>query len=192
MSEDVQVERVEEWIGQEVVDPDGEKIGKLEDVFYDLDTGSPVLGAVKAGIMGRKVHVVPLSGASLGREHVRVAFASGDVKAAPAVGDDGDLSGDDEQELFSYYNLDTPAGSRSEGTRYETASARKERAAAADAARKRADDLEAQAAKKESQADSLEQRAREAEQAAQDARASAQDARRDAEEARNEAAEYGS
>jgi hypothetical protein len=191
MGEDVQVERVEEWVGQEVVDPDGEKVGKLEDVFFDLQSETPTLGAVKAGLLGRKVYIVPLAGASLGREHVRVAFAAQDVKDAPAVGDDGELTGSDEQKLFAHYGIEAPVAPGSSGARYESASARTARREAADAAAARAQDYDAHADKREGEAADLERKAREAQQAAEDARADAGDTRRDAESARKEADELG-
>jgi sporulation protein YlmC with PRC-barrel domain len=191
MSDDVQVERVEEWVGQEVVDPDGEKIGKLDDVFYDLQNDSPTLGAVKAGLIGRKVHVVPLAGASLGRDHVRVAFSAKAVKDAPAIGDDGEISGSDEQSLFAHYDMQAPGAPGSSGARYESARARASRLEAADAAATRAREYDSHAEDRESEADELERKAREAEQAARDARADAGDARGDAESARGEADKLG-
>src|SRR5690349_17012208 len=109
MSADVQVERVEEWVGQEVVDRDGEKIGKLEDVYFDLDSaGGPTLGAVKSGLLGRKRHLVPLTGATLGRDQVRVDFPAQAVKDAPEVGDEGRLSGADEDALLGHYGVHVP------------------------------------------------------------------------------------
>ena len=191
MSEDVQVERVEEWVGQDVVDPNGDKIGKLEDVFFDLQSDTPTLGAVKAGRIGRKVHIVPLAGSSLGREHVRVAFDADTVKDAPAVGDDGELTGADERDLFAHYDMQPPSAGASDDARYESAGARTSRREAADAARQRAQELDARADQRESDADDLERQAREAEQAAQEARTEADQARRDAEAARAEASGLG-
>jgi sporulation protein YlmC with PRC-barrel domain len=191
MSEEVQVEQVEDWVGQEVVDSEGEKIGKLDDVFFDLQTNAATLGAVKTGLMGRKVYVVPLTGASLGREHVRVAFRADAVKDAPAVGDDGEITTGDEQKLFDHYDLQSPGAGSSGGARYESASARSSRRAAADAAATRAAELDAEADKREGEAEDLERKARESEQAAQVARADAADARTDAQSARAEADELG-
>jgi sporulation protein YlmC with PRC-barrel domain len=191
MSDDVQVERVEDWVGQEVVDPDGEKIGKLDDVFFDLQSDTPTLGAVKSGLLGRKVHVVPLAGASLGREHVRVAFSGAAVKDAPAIGDDGEISGSDEQALFAHYDMQAPAPAGASGARYESGRARAARLEAADAAATRAREYDAHAERRETAAEELERKAREAEQAAEDARAEASDARQDAQAARGEADELG-
>jgi sporulation protein YlmC with PRC-barrel domain len=191
MSDDVSIERVEDWVGQEVVDPDGEKIGKLDDVFFDLGSDTATLGAVKAGLLGRKVHIVPLAGASLGREHVRVAFSAAAVKDAPAVGDDGEIGGADEQDLFAHYGLQPPASAGASGARYESGTARASRLEAADAAATRAREYDAQAQRRETAAEELERKAREAQQAAEDARAEAGDARQDAKTARSEADELG-
>lgn len=192
MSGDMHVERVDEWIGQEVVDRDGEKVGKLEEVFFDLDTQTPTVGAVKSGLLGRKVHLVPLAGASLGREHVRIDFPAEAVKDAPAPGENGELTRADEEALFGHYGVSAPTGAATaDGVRYESGSARTARYEAADAAHRRAEELEALADERERDVHELERQAREAEGAAERARGEADRARQDAEAARAEAERLG-
>ncbi len=40
---------IAEWHGKQLVDRDGEKIGKLEDVYVDVETDEPAFGTVKEG-----------------------------------------------------------------------------------------------------------------------------------------------
>jgi hypothetical protein len=40
---------IAEWRGTDFVDRDGDKIGKLEDVYVDVETDEPVFGTVKEG-----------------------------------------------------------------------------------------------------------------------------------------------
>jgi hypothetical protein len=46
---------------QVLVDRDGEKIGKLEDVYVDVETDEPMFGTVKEGLIGRHLTFVPLA-----------------------------------------------------------------------------------------------------------------------------------
>ena len=39
-----------EWQGKDLVDRDGHKIGKLEDVYVDVETDEPMFGTVKEGL----------------------------------------------------------------------------------------------------------------------------------------------
>ena len=42
-----------EWHGKELVDRNGQRIGKLEDVYVDVETKEPMFGTVKEGLIGR-------------------------------------------------------------------------------------------------------------------------------------------
>jgi sporulation protein YlmC with PRC-barrel domain len=42
----MEIEQIEEWQGQDVVDCDGEKIGKLEDVYFEAGSREAVFGSV--------------------------------------------------------------------------------------------------------------------------------------------------
>jgi len=65
------IEQVEEWVGQEVVDVDGERVGKLDEVYYSTTTNEAVFAVVKSGLLGRHSSLVPLAGASVGREYLK-------------------------------------------------------------------------------------------------------------------------
>lgn len=41
------IENITGWRGKELLDRGGEKIGKLQYVYVDSDTGEPVFGAVQ-------------------------------------------------------------------------------------------------------------------------------------------------
>ena len=59
-------QNIAEWHGKDLVDRDGEKIGKLEDVYVDVETDEPMFGTVKEGSFGRHLTFVPLSGLTIG------------------------------------------------------------------------------------------------------------------------------
>ena len=45
------VERIESWSGQDVLESGGEKVGRLDEVYYDPATSEPVLLSVKHGLL---------------------------------------------------------------------------------------------------------------------------------------------
>jgi sporulation protein YlmC with PRC-barrel domain len=47
-------QNIGEWQGKDLVDRDGEKIGKLEDVYVDVETDEPMFGTVKESLIGRQ------------------------------------------------------------------------------------------------------------------------------------------
>jgi hypothetical protein len=107
----IPVENIMEWRGQEVVDPSGDKLGKLEEVYFDGETDEPVFAAVKSGRLSKSLTLVPLADASVGREYVRVNRAKGEFKKAPSFDTDVELTLDDEAETYRHYGLEyTPAG----------------------------------------------------------------------------------
>jgi sporulation protein YlmC with PRC-barrel domain len=107
----IPVENITDWRGQEVVDPSGEKLGKLEDVYYDGETDEPVFAAVKTGLVSKSLTLVPLLRASVGRDYVRVDRRKAVFKKAPSFDTDAELSLDDEAATFAHYSLEyTPAG----------------------------------------------------------------------------------
>jgi uncharacterized protein (TIGR02271 family) len=98
---------VDRWIGREAVDPSGEKVGKVSQVYVDRETGEPEWLAVKTGLFGSKVSFVPLQGAQgAADDQVTVAYAKDEIKDAPNVDDDGELSDAEERALYEHYGRD--------------------------------------------------------------------------------------
>jgi uncharacterized protein (TIGR02271 family) len=91
--------------GRTMLDRDGDKIGKIDDIYEDKQTGQPEWALVNTGLFGTKKTFVPLRGASPVGEDVRVPVEKAHVKDAPAIDADGELSDTEERELFSHYDL---------------------------------------------------------------------------------------
>jgi PRC-barrel domain len=100
-----------EWRGRDLNDANGERIGKLEDVYFDIDTDEPQFGTVKEGIFGRHLTFVPLVGAAVGPDNLQVAATAAEVKSAPNLALAGDqLTAEDESVLYHHYRLNyTPS-----------------------------------------------------------------------------------
>ncbi len=92
--------------GAMVYGPGGDKLGKIDAVYADNDTGRPEWAAVKTGIFGGHVSLVPLSAAEQNAEgHLTVPFDKEAVKSAPHHDPDAALSTQDEKDLFTHYGI---------------------------------------------------------------------------------------
>jgi sporulation protein YlmC with PRC-barrel domain len=99
-------QNIAEWHGKDLVDRDGDKIGKLEDVYVDVETDEPIFGTVKEGLIGRHLTFVPLGGITIGPNSLQVPVSSEQVKAAPNIETEADeLSQADESSLYHHYQL---------------------------------------------------------------------------------------
>ena len=94
---------IEAWRGRTAVDRDGEKIGAIEEIYLDRQSGEPEWIAVKTGLFGRRASFVPIRDAQLDGEDVRVGFEKDKVKDAPNIDADGELSPEEERTLYEYY-----------------------------------------------------------------------------------------
>lgn len=124
----MEIERIEEWVGADVVDPAGEKVGKLEDLYYASGYDDPVAASVKTGTIGKSLTLVPLDSASVTRAYVRVNHAKDSLKAAPDVQASTDLATSTVTEASEHYGVTLPGGELESGAR------RKQQAEAAAAA----------------------------------------------------------
>ncbi len=172
----VEAEQLQEWIGAEVLDPAGEKLGKVAEVFFR--GREPMVVEIRSGLAGRKHHLAALSGAVVSKSHLRLS--SSEVVATDGGLGDGDLeqlAGQDER-LRNLRVEDLEGGQ-----------AREQRLQAAEQAAANADALDRDAAARAEDAkratgaaDDAAAKAREADQARADAEADAKAARREADE----------
>jgi uncharacterized protein (TIGR02271 family) len=94
-----------QWHGRTMVGSDGEKIGKISEIYEDPQTGKPEWATVSSGMFGTKSNFVPLAGATTDGEDVRAQVTKNQVNDAPGVENDGELSEQEEQHLFEHYNV---------------------------------------------------------------------------------------
>lgn len=105
------IEQISEWRGQDVLDPEDNRVGRLEEIYHDKHAGSPGFACVKTGLFGRRLSFVPLAGASMARDHIRVAYPADQIKHAPSAEPDGKLTAQEESQLFDHYGLEAPIDS---------------------------------------------------------------------------------
>lgn len=173
----IEVKQLESWIGSEILGGSGEKLGKIDEVYFAGD--DPVAVGIRSGLAGRKHHVATLKGAAVSHDGVRLAIGedhlvSTDGEALTAAQISA-LSGQDER-------LRDLQPDQLEGWRQ-----REERRNEAEEARASAEQLEAEAQLRADEEQRAASRAGEAESTAEEARSEREEAEERAAQARAEA-----
>lgn len=104
--------------GGTVLDKSGAKIGSVGDIYLDDQSGEPEWVLVKTGLFGGKGTFVPLQNASQEGADITVPYDEDFVKGAPTMDPDGQLTPQEENQLYEYYGL---AGAGTDVTDRETA-----------------------------------------------------------------------
>lgn len=98
---------VQTWRGQDVLGPDGEKVGSVEHIYLDRETGQPTFASIKTGLFGMKSSLVPIDGISGGSgEGLRVSYDKAKIKDAPNIDADQELTSQEEERLYAHYGQD--------------------------------------------------------------------------------------
>jgi uncharacterized protein (TIGR02271 family) len=100
------IETVRSWQGRTMVDPAGDKLGTIDAIYLDDETGQPEWALVYTGLFTAKTTFVPLAQAQAMGDSVQVPYDKQQVTDAPAMQADGSLSQDEEAELSRHYGLD--------------------------------------------------------------------------------------
>jgi uncharacterized protein (TIGR02271 family) len=100
------IDTAQNWQGRTMVDPAGAKIGTIDAIYLDDDTGQPEWATVTTGLFGTKTTFVPLAQAQSAGDSVQVPYDKAQVTDAPNMDAGGQLSQDEEAELYRHYGLD--------------------------------------------------------------------------------------
>jgi sporulation protein YlmC with PRC-barrel domain len=98
------IETAQNWQGRTMVDLAGDKLGTIDAIYLDDETGQPEWALVYTGLFTAKTAFVPLAQAQDMGNSVQVPYDQ--VTDAPTMKADGSLSQDDEAELYRHYGLD--------------------------------------------------------------------------------------
>ncbi|MBG0740448.1 PRC and DUF2382 domain-containing protein [Paeniglutamicibacter antarcticus] len=104
----ITTEQIQDLLGSggTVVGGEGDKIGKIGQVYMDDETGKPEWVTVKTGMFGGAETFVPLAEGTVEGDTIRVPYDKDKVKNAPRMDDsEGHLSKDQEADLYEYYGL---------------------------------------------------------------------------------------
>ena len=100
------IETAHGWLGRVMVDRDSNKIGEVVDIYLDNETDRPEWAVVRTGLFGMRSTFVPLADAREVGDELQVAQRRVQVKEAPTIEADGQLSEVEEAELYRHYGLD--------------------------------------------------------------------------------------
>jgi sporulation protein YlmC with PRC-barrel domain len=115
------MERIENLRGAPVFSTDREKIGSVEDVYFDVESDEPRWLALSGGFLSAKRTLVPLQEATFDQDSIVVPFTKEQIKRAPDVTPDA-ISQHLERQLFEYFGLETSARAREPMTEVPDAS----------------------------------------------------------------------
>jgi hypothetical protein len=100
------------WLERSVQDSNGEDIGHADGIYADSRSEEPMFLLVKGGHFGVHLHFVPLEGAEMVGDDIKVAWDKETISRAPKIAADDSLSADEERRLFDHYGIhfgDEPA-----------------------------------------------------------------------------------
>jgi sporulation protein YlmC with PRC-barrel domain len=107
-SEDRLRELEEKYEDYKVYDNQGERIGKVDDLFVDESDREEYIG-VKMGFFGMKSTLIPMDIVRVNEEErsIEVSDSKGHVRSAPSFDDDEDITPDYEDRIRSYFGLES-------------------------------------------------------------------------------------
>jgi uncharacterized protein (TIGR02271 family) len=108
----------ERFVGYEVYDQSGEKIGKVDDLFVDDNNNAEYVG-VKMGFLGTRSTLIPMDIITVDEPAGRLVTSADKetVKNGPTFDDDREIIPSFENEVYSYYGLQRAS---TESGAYET------------------------------------------------------------------------
>jgi uncharacterized protein (TIGR02271 family) len=98
-------ESVAQLRGADVIDNSGDKVGTVEEIYLDQESGQPEWALVKTGMFGGRSTFVPLNGAKPEDGTLRVQYEKDQIKDAPKIDADQQLSQSEERELYQHYGM---------------------------------------------------------------------------------------
>ena len=91
-----------------VVDRDGNKIGSVGQVYLHNSSGEPSWVTVNTGLFGSNETFIPLDDAKLTGDEIAVPYEKDFVKDAPNISEDGEITPEQENNLYRYYGVKDP------------------------------------------------------------------------------------
>jgi uncharacterized protein (TIGR02271 family) len=110
---------IDRVIGANAVDRDGDKVGRVGQVYVSDDGAQPLFVTVRTGLFGTHESFVPVQGADFSDGELHLQYDKATIKDAPNIDDDGALTDDEQGSIFDYY--DGRAGGRPSGVGGTTA-----------------------------------------------------------------------
>ena len=94
----------QDYIHRAAVDAEGNRIGKISQVYFDDHTGQPLWVLVETGLFGTRQSFAPIHGSRFDDELVVLAVSKDQIKDAPNVDRDAHISESEQGALRQYYS----------------------------------------------------------------------------------------
>jgi uncharacterized protein (TIGR02271 family) len=96
---------VQAWIDRPLMGSGDDRIGKVDQIYVDRETGEPKFLAVRTGLFGHNVSFVPIDEARETDDGVTVPYTKDQIKDAPNIDADAEIEEAEEQRIYEHYNL---------------------------------------------------------------------------------------
>lgn len=87
-------------------DKNGEKLGDVNEVFVDDQSGQPTFVEINHGLFGMNSSLVPLRGHDFSGDDLKLGFSKDRIKDAPDFDSDKPLTPEAQSDIFKHYGLD--------------------------------------------------------------------------------------
>jgi uncharacterized protein YrrD len=95
----------QQYIHRTAVDAEGNRIGKISQVYFDDQTGQALWLLVETGLFGTRQSFAPIRGSRFdGEQLVVLAVSKDQVKDAPNIDPDARISESEEDAFRQYYS----------------------------------------------------------------------------------------
>lgn len=94
----------DQWIGGALVDESDRRLGTIEEIYFDGQTGRPQWLVVRLGRFARRAFV-PLTGAKRIPEGIMTPYRRHVIVAAPKIAPDENIGEQQTHALYSHYDL---------------------------------------------------------------------------------------
>jgi PRC-barrel domain len=91
--------------GLYVIDSSNVQLGVVESVYADIRSGQPQWAAVRSGLFGTDVSLIPLAKAECDESSLRIPYSVQQVRDAPHRASGTGMSHKEEANLFRHYGI---------------------------------------------------------------------------------------
>jgi hypothetical protein len=93
-----------DYIHRAAIDPEGNRLGKISKVYHEQQAGQPMWVLVETGLFGTRQSFAPIHGSRLDGELVVLAVSKDQIKDAPNINPDAEISESEQDALRQYYS----------------------------------------------------------------------------------------
>ncbi|THJ68535.1 PRC-barrel domain containing protein [Arthrobacter echini] len=88
-----------------VWDSDGKKLGDVNDVHLERETGVPAWITVSLGLLNSRKHYAPLANSRFERDELHLGWTKSEIADSPKTASAAELSPEEESALIDHYRL---------------------------------------------------------------------------------------